>query len=111
MPSDPNPYEPPPTAPLPPGEAETAEKLGREGTRYAVMSLLISFAALAAVYLFCCWPVGIVAAAMSLYVGINAYNRSTQDGSRALAGIAISLACLTGALAVWTLVVILVRGI
>ena len=111
MQSNPNPYEPPLPAPLPAGERETVERLGREGMRYAVMSLLISFAALATVYLFCCWPIGILAAAMSLFVGINAYNRSTEDGSRVMAGFAIGLACLTGALAIWTLVAIFVRSI
>ena len=96
-----NPYEPPLPAPASPEDAKTVEPLGREGVRYAVMSLLISIAALAAHYLLCCWPLSIVAAVSALYVGINAYNRSTDDFSRVVGGVAIGLACLTGALAVW----------
>ena len=108
---EPNPYDPPLPAPLAPGEHETADRLGKEGARYAVMSLIISFAALAAHYLLCCWPISIVAAALALFVGMNAFNRSTGDGSRIMAGFAIGLACLTGILGISSLVAMFVRGI
>ncbi len=109
MPSDQNPYQSPLPTPPSRGERETAERLNREGLRYAVMSLLISLAAVGVHLVLCCWPVGIFGGAVAIFVAINAYNRSTDDMSRVIAGLATGMACLTAAMAIWGLVAMFVR--
>jgi hypothetical protein len=64
------------------------------------MSLFFGIAALFAPFVLCCWPAALVVAALGIFVGVNAYHRSTGDSSRIMSIAAILMASLGAVIAV-----------